>query len=481
MKTLFLSLFLLVIGLSQLQAQEKYFHELRGMEDSTGTTHLFYRLYQTTESDYFCSITSWRNDVFHYNAFEQSDSLKFSSERICQVQTDPLAFTQDYAFLLNDPAKWYSIFNRQSYLYGQLFTKISAFNSSFFDVGPRWGNRIEVSLSDSLAFATLGFGKKSVIIILDDYQLPSERYPYSILAKQSYKNNQQHCEVYNDCFYGASDSVSIIDYNFLAINRTKKQSIFLTRNDTLFVTDNLGKSVYPLNHSIDWNSIGQMGFSNDSLTIIATTDSRFDPDSINQNAAKYNLYISNDAGVNWRIIDSSEIRIFIPADFRKGYPIYYARNDTIFSSDDNGNSFDTYLSLEDSITGIYQKADSDILYVLTFKELLEVNDGTASVLKKLPVSNEETPELPTQTTLHQNYPNPFNPTTTIQFELVKPAFTQLTVYDALGRKIRTLIEEQRPAGLNSVPFDASELASGVYLYRLEAGGLVQTRKMMLIK
>ncbi len=101
--------------------------------------------------------------------------------------------------------------------------------------------------------------------------------------------------------------------------------------------------------------------------------------------------------------------------------------------------------------------------------------------RTLRVSNEETPELPKQITLHQNYPNPFNPTTTIQFELVKPAFTQLTVYDALGRKIRTLIEEQRPAGLNSIPFDASELASGVYLYRLEADGLVQTRKMLLIK
>ncbi len=97
------------------------------------------------------------------------------------------------------------------------------------------------------------------------------------------------------------------------------------------------------------------------------------------------------------------------------------------------------------------------------------------------MSNEETPIIPTSVSLKQNYPNPFNPTTTIQFELDKATFTKLTVYDVLGRKIQQLVSEVRPAGTNTIQFDATNLASGVYLYRLEANGVTQTKRLTLIK
>jgi hypothetical protein len=84
-------------------------------------------------------------------------------------------------------------------------------------------------------------------------------------------------------------------------------------------------------------------------------------------------------------------------------------------------------------------------------------------------------------TLNQNYPNPFNPTTTIQFELDKTTFTKLTVFDVLGRKVQELVNGARPAGTNTIQFDATNLASGIYLYRLEANGTVQTKRLTLIK
>ena len=89
--------------------------------------------------------------------------------------------------------------------------------------------------------------------------------------------------------------------------------------------------------------------------------------------------------------------------------------------------------------------------------------------------------LPLNFDLFQNYPNPFNPTTTIQFELDKSTFTKLTVFDLLGRKVRELVNEIRPAGTNTIEFNANNLASGVYLYRLEANGVVQTKRLTLIK
>lgn len=90
-------------------------------------------------------------------------------------------------------------------------------------------------------------------------------------------------------------------------------------------------------------------------------------------------------------------------------------------------------------------------------------------------------DLPLATSLSQNYPNPFNPTTGIQFSIVNTQFTILKVYDILGREVTTLVNERKAPGYYAVRFDASGLASGIYLYRLTAGQFVQTRKMIILK
>jgi hypothetical protein len=81
----------------------------------------------------------------------------------------------------------------------------------------------------------------------------------------------------------------------------------------------------------------------------------------------------------------------------------------------------------------------------------------------------------------QNYPNPFNPSTTISWQLPVDAFVSLKVYDVLGNEVASLVNEEKPAGIYEVEFDASTLSSGTYFYRLEAGSFVQTRKMILLK
>jgi hypothetical protein len=83
--------------------------------------------------------------------------------------------------------------------------------------------------------------------------------------------------------------------------------------------------------------------------------------------------------------------------------------------------------------------------------------------------------------LEQNYPNPFNPSTTIQYQLPEEVKVRLEVYDLLGRKVTTLLDNRIPAGYHEVSFDASSLASGLYIYRLVAGSFSKTRKMMVMK
>jgi hypothetical protein len=93
-----------------------------------------------------------------------------------------------------------------------------------------------------------------------------------------------------------------------------------------------------------------------------------------------------------------------------------------------------------------------------------------------------TPDLaPAKFSLSQNYPNPFNPTTTIKFDVAFKGYTTLKVYNTMGQEVATLTEGILDAGAHSVDFDASNLSSGVYYYKLTSGDLVATQKMLLLK
>jgi len=89
--------------------------------------------------------------------------------------------------------------------------------------------------------------------------------------------------------------------------------------------------------------------------------------------------------------------------------------------------------------------------------------------------------IPRSYELSQNYPNPFNPSTTIHFELPKATHVTLKVYNILGQEVLRVLDEKRDAGTYNVQVDGSQLASGVYFYRLVASDFVQTKKMLLIK
>jgi len=90
-------------------------------------------------------------------------------------------------------------------------------------------------------------------------------------------------------------------------------------------------------------------------------------------------------------------------------------------------------------------------------------------------------EQPTDATLLANYPNPFNPTTTIWFGLAEPGEVRLTIYNMLGQRVATLIDDGLPAGWHKTQWNAQNLSSGVYFYRLETGSRAVTRPMLLLK
>jgi hypothetical protein len=126
----------------------------------------------------------------------------------------------------------------------------------------------------------------------------------------------------------------------------------------------------------------------------------------------------------------------------------------------------------------YEPIDSNTPYFGAY-----INAITGAFIKEAsPVSIDENNDVsPAAIKLSQNYPNPFNPSTQIQFELPQQSLINLSVYDVSGRKVSELANGVLPGGEHRYTFDASNLASGLYIYRLSVDGVSVTRKMTLIK
>lgn len=117
---------------------------------------------------------------------------------------------------------------------------------------------------------------------------------------------------------------------------------------------------------------------------------------------------------------------------------------------------------------------------VTAQVLPESTVSVSTVMDCLMSANEE-PFVPSGYVLDQNYPNPFNPATTFSFTIPRLSFVSLKVYDIFGREVVTMADGVKKAGAYEIQWNASHMASGVYFYRLVAGGFVQTRKMVLTR
>jgi len=107
------------------------------------------------------------------------------------------------------------------------------------------------------------------------------------------------------------------------------------------------------------------------------------------------------------------------------------------------------------------------------------NESVAAAFSLTGVTNEGS--IPTEYNLYQNYPNPFNPSTTISFDLPVSEFVTLTIYDVLGKQVASVVDEYRNAGKYSIQYNASQLSSGMYFYKISAGNFNQIKKFILLK
>lgn len=195
------------------------------------------------------------------------------------------------------------------------------------------------------------------------------------------------------------------------------------------------------------------------------------------------VYRSTDNGVSWALFTSTFPR---PTSVVR----CYYHNNTLFAAlRDSSSAARVYSSVDGGATWISRNEGSpattgaDHVY-LAFDGVFGYL-GSGQEVYRRPISQltsvQMDEKIPNGFLLEQNYPNPFNPTTTIRFRIPETARVTLRVFDATGREVAMLTDEQLPPGIHEKRFDATGLASGVYLCRLTAGPLSMSRKLMILR
>jgi photosystem II stability/assembly factor-like uncharacterized protein len=189
---------------------------------------------------------------------------------------------------------------------------------------------------------------------------------------------------------------------------------------------------------------------------------------------------TNNGGLTWKnIMDSTGYYILSMFFLNENMGWFGSSNSPVWTVDAGNTWINQTLPVQSNVHGIYFLNGltgwcvgmNNNSYPKVFKT---ISGGLTSISSNLNHTLENF-------NLSQNYPNPFNPETIINYELGITNFVSLKVYNSLGMEVATLVNEKKPAGSYSVSFDGSKLSSGIYFYKLESGGFVETMRMVLLK
>jgi hypothetical protein len=157
----------------------------------------------------------------------------------------------------------------------------------------------------------------------------------------------------------------------------------------------------------------------------------------------------------------------------------------VYRSEDSTGSFTRMNAdlLETSVWADTSRTPVVYYYCVSAVDVSGFESGMSDTVSASPVTavGDEQTDLPRVTVLLQNYPNPFNAKTVIRFEISDSRFVSLKVFDLLGREVAALVDGFKGPGIHAVSWDASASTSGVYFYRLSTGGVVQTKRLILLK
>jgi photosystem II stability/assembly factor-like uncharacterized protein len=315
------------------------------------------------------------------------------------------------------------------------------------------------STDDGLTWHQVGFGSRSVNALT----VNKNGDLYAGMDRGSvYKSTD------NAANWVLSDTVNPA-LNFQAIGITKNGVILSGTTSAFFFS--LGAIRRSANNGSTWTDANN-GLVVDNICSFATSPSG----AIYTGTDSGGVYRSTDDGVNWDGTSMMTHAVYALAVNDSGHVFAGTRDAGMWRSTDKGDSWD---EINDGLT-------ANTIQSLAFdgtQRLYAGSDGGGmfkSISATTPVEGGGQ-ILPASYTVHQNYPNPFNPSTVIRYDLPGQHYVSLKVYNILGHEVASLAEGVQGPGQQSVRWDASGLPSGLYFYRLEFGGTVTTKKMVLMR
>jgi photosystem II stability/assembly factor-like uncharacterized protein len=227
------------------------------------------------------------------------------------------------------------------------------------------------------------------------------------------------------------------------------------------------------------------------------------------------VFLSTNDGTNWTAVNNGLTGSYVFALALSGSNLFAGTDGDVFLSTNNGTSWTrTSTGLTSAGVFCFTISGANLFAGTDDGVFLSTNDGNAWTainagltnsfvqtfaihgtslfvgteggvfsrpLSEMVADVERAEFSPNSFLLEQNFPNPFNPSTTIKYELPRASQVSLSVYDVLGREVSVLVNDRRDAGDYQVKLDGSNLASGVYFYRLQAGDFVATKRLVLLR
>lgn len=183
------------------------------------------------------------------------------------------------------------------------------------------------------------------------------------------------------------------------------------------------------------------------------------------------LFSTTDGGTNWH--EKQLTRDYLDISFRGQYGIMVGDQGVISFTADAGTTWGLHKSGTYNQLYWVTKAGSQWITIGMFNTILKSKYNLVNV--------EDKPEVLHSFKLNQNYPNPFNPRTIIRYSIPQKVFTSIKIYNLLGKEVALLVNEEQSAGMHEVEFNASNLASGVYIYKITAGSYTESKKLVFMK
>jgi len=450
-----IQILLLIFVLSPLAVAQTpvRIHDLKSLTDSSGTDHLFYRIYAEYEGTEYGT-----DNIYHYNIASGQEELFLEDFYDTRFGFPFSQAVTDYAFLENDPENYVYItsycdnecsqtISRPSFpdLMGGLFVTIDNLNIEGTDTG-----RVYVEAYGETIIGENG-GRDWPDVNVETWEIPdSSVLDFPLVSLSPYNDSLMFGRKY---FFSDNENA--------LLKSIKRGDEIEVLSDTL-----LPSKVY---------------FDKDGQTIYLIDRVNAPGDQCTFQTCKYAIYKNHNLGgkENWEIIFISETEVKFFNHPTSPGQVYFWVNNEIFISMDYGENFESFIGDLQEITSF--TVTPNRAYYSTISGIYELKDGIKTEVTSIPVSNEHIPMIPKITELHQNYPNPFNPTTTITYTMREAGQVNIGLYSIQGQLVQELINDYKLEGQHSFMLNGSTLASGVYILRGRLGAYTQSKTITLIK